>query len=85
MPSADPAAAQTANESSQIKQRLLAAHELAPSRRAWQRELEQVNSRLAALVRPMSEKLDEEIQSLELACQRDAVLGSREIAFCCYP
>ncbi len=85
MPPSDPSAARLASELTQAKQQLLASHALTPSRRNWQRDLEQVNAQLATLVQPLTRKLDEEIDNLGRAHQCDAVLGSREIAFCCFP
>jgi hypothetical protein len=67
------------------KRHLIATRGTTSDLRTWQRKLEQANSELAPFIEATALQLDSEIDRLQLARRRDAVLGSREISFCCFP
>lgn len=68
----------------EAKRQLLASRGSSSNLKSWQRELEQVDAALAHFVARTSGQLGSEIERLQGLRRRDAVLGSREISFCCF-
>lgn len=79
-----PADAVAAAEWIEAKRQLLATRGSSANLKSWQRELERANAGLAPYVAQTAGKLAAETERLAEARHRDAVLGSREISFCCF-